>query len=114
VGETEASASHFLREPETYELAPIRPSGTFPRGRGKGRVAGTGEYFPKKSPASRGFFSYITFGSLKASGSPAKASTGMQLQNTFLSPCTLSTRATGGQYFCSFRLGSGNAASSRG
>ena len=24
----------------------------------------------------------------------------MQLQNTFLSPCTLSTRATGGQYFC--------------
>ena len=42
------------------------------------------------------------------------ASTGMQAQNTFLSPCTLSTRPTGGQYFCSRRLASGNAASSRG
>ena len=42
------------------------------------------------------------------------ASTGMQAQNTFLSPCTLSTRPTGGQYFCWRRLGSGNAASSRG
>ena len=74
----------------------------------------------KKSPAVRGFFHrakeppYITSGSLNASISPAKSLIGMQLQNTFLSPCTLSTRATGGQYFCSFNVASGNAASSRG
>src|SRR5690606_30906159 len=55
-----------------------------------------------------------TSGSLKASGSSSAEPTGMQLQKTFLSPCTLSTRATGGQYFCWRRLGSGNAASSRG
>src|SRR6478736_2196808 len=57
---------------------------------------------------------YDTFGSLKASISPAKALIGTQLQNTFLSPYTLSTRATGGQYFCSLSTGSGKAASSRG
>lgn len=75
----------------------------------------------KRSPASRGFsasigaFSdYITSGSLKASISPANSLIGMQLQNTFLSPCTLSTRATGDQYFCNFNVASGNAASSRG
>src|SRR5699024_11823595 len=39
-----------------------------------------------------------TLGSLKASGSSLKSLVGTQLQNTFLSPNTLSTRATGGQY----------------
>ena len=42
------------------------------------------------------------------------ASTGMQAHITFLSPCTLSTRATGGQYLTCLSTGSGNAASSRG
>src|SRR4051794_14524645 len=57
---------------------------------------------------------HITFGSLNASGSPANASIGTQAQNTFLSPYTLSTRATGGQYFCRRSVLSGNTASSRG
>src|SRR3546814_8696635 len=55
-----------------------------------------------------------TFGSLNASISPLNSLIGTQEQNTFLSPHTLSTRATGGQYFCCLSEGSGNAASSRG
>ncbi len=42
------------------------------------------------------------------------ASSGGQVQNTCLSPYTLSTRATGGQYFTCFSEASGYAASSRG
>src|SRR3546814_8251947 len=57
---------------------------------------------------SSGARTHITSGSLNASGSSSAEPIGMRLQNTFLSPCTLSTRATGGQYFCWRRVASGN------
>src|SRR6185437_2427153 len=49
-----------------------------------------------------------------AASSSLKASIGTHEQNTCLSPYTLSTRATGGQYFTCFSEASGYAASSRG
>lgn len=56
----------------------------------RGRVVDAAARTPRRQATS---------GSLKASGSSSAEPTAMQLQNTFLSPCTLSTRATGGQYF---------------
>ena len=104
------------RERLAASAAPTRSS--VPAGRGRHPSHGVLE---QESPASRGFpwsilpvADQTTSGSLNASGSSSGEPTGMQLQNTFLSPCTLSTRATGGQYFCRRRLASGNAASSRG
>ena len=70
-----------------------------------------------ENPARAGFSGHLGRDGSQASAASASslnASTGMQLQNTFLSPCTLSTRATGGQYLCCFSTGSGNTASSRG
>jgi hypothetical protein len=43
----------------------------------------------------------------------AQADTGTQLQNRLRSPWTLSTRPTGGQYFCRTSACTGNAACSR-
>src|SRR5690606_31488212 len=70
----------------------------------------------KKQPAFAGCF-HSRHQAIKpdhASTSSLYASTGIQAHIMFLSPYTLSTRATGGQYFCSFSEGSGKAASSRG
>jgi hypothetical protein len=113
--------SHVIRKGQEQEQE--HPSSILPCAARKGGGRNNSEELRaiKKTPhrgvssrSQRRLQSYITSGSLNASISPAKASIGMQLQNTFLSPCTLSTRATGGQYFCSFSVASGNAASSRG
>src|SRR3546814_18145862 len=53
---------------------------------------------------SSGARTHITSGSLNASGSSSAEPIGMQLQKTFLSPCTFSTPATVGQYFCRSRV----------
>src|SRR3546814_19587856 len=62
-----------------------------------------------RAPSS-GARTHITSGSLNASVSSSAEPIGMQLQNTFLSPCTLSTRAPGGQSFCWRRVASGHGA----
>lgn len=123
-----------LRETGFRKIGPHPPlRGDFPRRQGNGAVAlrgcpglrvaaCAGPLPPQAEEDGRrtdggeacGKAAYTTSGSLNASGSSSAEPTGMQLQNTFLSPCTLSTRATGGQYFCRRRLGSGNTASSRG
>ena len=83
-------------------LVPLRPRESDLR-----QVAG-----PHKRTAPRGAgLSCVAGGGADQS---LYASTGMQAHITFLSPCTLSTRATGGQYLTCLSTGSGNAASSRG
>lgn len=68
----------------------------------------------KKAPHCGAFLLPHNRQAQASAASSLYASTGMQAQNTFLSPWTLSTRATGGQYFCCFSVASGKAASSRG
>src|SRR5690606_17446141 len=101
---------------------PVFPRCTAVPGPNLDGIRGPGKQLrpPRKSPATRGspvnqvaWPGQTAIGSLKASGSSLKSPIGMQEQNTFLSPWTLSTRATGGQYFCCFSVASGNTASSR-
>lgn len=89
------------------------PKGTVAAGHGNAKAPRCGAFVAVGSTERAA--GYTAIGSLKASGSPSSAISlsGMQLQNTFLSPYTLSTRATGGQYFCCFSVASGNTASSR-
>src|SRR5690606_672594 len=102
------------REKLAASAAPANSSGLTGRRRAYAREPETGK--PRDCGAFHGasMRTHITSGSLNASGSSSAEPIGMQLQNTFLSPCTLSTRATGGQYFCWRNVASGNAASSRG
>src|SRR5690606_11914645 len=78
---------------------------------GTERPRGCGAFVAVRLPAATP--DQDTIGSLKASISPSNSLIGTQLQNTFLSPWTLSSRATGGQYLCWFSEGSGKAATSR-